>query len=123
MKTLPSIFFTFGALALLIGMLWGIQMSATQNHMLSPAHGHLNLIGFVISSIFGTYYALVPKASEAGLAKIHFIVHVAGVVLIVPGIVMALTGAGAGLAKAGSIICVISTLIFIWMLVRYRASA
>ncbi len=123
MKTLPWNFFIFGALAVLIGMLWGIQMSATQNFALAPAHAHLNLIGFVISSIFGTYYALVPRAAEASLAKIHLLVHLVGVVLIVPGIVMALNGTGELLAKLGSIIIVISMLIFIVILIRYRQPA
>ncbi len=55
MRGTASLFFATGAVCALAGMAWGIQMSATHDHTLSPAHGHLNLIGFVAMSIFGAY--------------------------------------------------------------------
>ena len=69
MKSIPTAFFATGAVFALIGMAWGIQMSATHDHTLSPAHGHLNLIGFVAMSVFGAFYALSPGAAGSGLAN------------------------------------------------------
>ncbi len=63
MPRLASTFFLTAAIFALIGMVWGIQMSATHDHTLSPAHGHLNLIGFVLMSLFGAFYALFPRRS------------------------------------------------------------
>ena len=40
-------FFLLAVISALGGMVWGIQMSASGDHSLSPAHGHLNLIGWV----------------------------------------------------------------------------
>ena len=65
MKSIPTWFFATAAIFALCGMVWGIQMSATHDHTLSPAHGHLNLIGFVSMSVFGTYYALTPSAAAS----------------------------------------------------------
>ncbi len=112
MNKTASAFFAVGAAFALIGMAWGIQMSASGDHSLSPAHGHLNLIGFVASSVYGAFYALNPNAASSGLAKIHLGSAIVGVLLIVLGIVMAITQQGETFAKIGSIVVLLSMLIF-----------
>ena len=67
MKSISFWFFILGVASVLIGMVWGIQMSATHDHLLSPAHAHLNLLGWVSFSIFAFYYHLVPDAAEGTL--------------------------------------------------------
>lgn len=122
MRPLPFILFLAAAICAVIGMAWGIQMSATGNHAMSPAHAHLNLLGWVSLALFGTFYQLVPAAGESLLARIQAAVAVVGVVLIVPGIVMALTQAGETLAKLGSVVTILSMLLFvIVLLTRGRA--
>ena len=111
-------FFATAAIFALCGMVWGIQMSASQDHTLSPAHGHLNLIGFVVMSVFGTYYALTPSANESRLAVIHYGLTVAAVLVLVPGIVMAITGQGETLAKIGSVIAVLTMALFVFTVIR-----
>jgi cbb3-type cytochrome oxidase subunit 1 len=122
MRPLPFILFLAAAICAVIGMAWGIQMSASGNHAMSPAHAHLNLLGWVSLALFGTFYQLVPAAGESLLARIQAGVAVVGVVLIVPGIVMALTQAGETLAKLGSVVTILSMLLFvIVLLTRGRA--
>ncbi len=121
MKGIAFLFFLVAALCVTIGMAWGIHMSATANHDMAPAHAHLNLIGWVTMGLFGLYYHVVPAAAEKMLAKIHFVVALAGVVIIVPGIVMALTQQGEALAKIGSILTMVSMLIFVFTVVTNRA--
>ena len=122
MRPLPFILFLAAAICAVIGMAWGIQMSASGNHAMSPAHAHLNLLGWVSLALFGTFYQLVPAAGESLLARIQAGVAVVGVVLIVPGIVMALTQAGETLAKLGSVVTILSMLLFvIVLLTRSRA--
>jgi uncharacterized membrane protein len=99
-------------------MVWGIQMSATHDHTLSPAHGHLNLIGFVAMSVFGTYYALTPRAAAARLAMVHYGMTVATVLVLTPGIVMAITSQGEALAKLGSVLGVLSMMLFAFVVLR-----
>ena len=119
MKSIASMFFAIGAVFALVGMIWGIQMSASQDHTLSPAHGHLNLLGFAAMSLFGSYYALSPQAAAAGLAKLHLGLATLSVVVLVPGIVMAITERGEGLAKSGSILAVLSMLLFLVIVLRH----
>ena len=98
-------------------------MSATADHSLSPAHAHLNLIGWATMGLFGVYYHVVPEASEGRLPMIHYLLALAGLVLVVPGIVMALTEQGEGLAKLGSILTLLSMLVFVYVVVTNRKTA
>jgi len=121
MTVLPRLFFATAAVFALIGMAWGIHMSATTDHTLAPAHGHLNLIGFVLLAVFGTYYALVPEAAVSRLAKLHYGIRVATVIVLTPGIVLALNGVDEILAKLGSVLAVLAMLVFQVTILRNRA--
>lgn len=123
MKSTQTWFFATGALFALAGMIWGIQMSASHDHTLAPAHGHLNLIGFVAMSVFGTYYALTPQAAATRLAKLHYVVVTATVLVLIPGIVLAITGRGETLAQIGSVLAVLSMLLFGFAVLRHGAGA
>ena len=120
MRGLPFAFLLLGVISVLIGMAWGIQMSASGDHSLSPAHAHLNLLGYVSFFLFALYYHAVP-AAVGRLAQVHFAVALAGVVVLVPGIVMAITGTGEALAKSGSLLTLVSMLIFLAVVIRSRA--
>jgi len=121
MTALPRLFFATAAIFALTGMAWGIHMSATTDHTYAPAHGHLNLLGFVMLSVFGTYYALVPAAATSMLAKIHYAMSVLTVVTMAPGIVMAINGTDENLAKASSVLAVLTMLVFLVTILRNRA--
>lgn len=123
MKSIATWFFATGALFALCGMIWGIQMSATHDHTLSPAHGHLNLIGFVAMSVFGTYYALTPRAASRRIAAVHYALVVATVLVLTPGIVLAITGQGETLAKLGSVLGVLSMALFGFVVLRNGVGA
>ncbi|MDQ2090982.1 hypothetical protein [Marimonas arenosa] len=113
MKGVALYFFVTAVLAVTGGMIWGIQMSATGNHMLAGAHAHLNLVGWATMALFGIYYHLTPAASEAALAKIHYGVALAGLVIMVPGIVQAIRQTGETMAKIGSVLTLLSMVIFL----------
>ena len=119
MKSVPTMFLATGAFFALLGMIWGILMSASGDHSLSPAHGHLNLVGFVTMSIMGIFYALTPAAAGSKWARAHYFLTVGSVVILVPGIMMALTENGEVLAKAGSVLAVLSILTFLAMILKF----
>ncbi|WP_170440056.1 hypothetical protein [Ruegeria arenilitoris] len=123
MTRLPIFFLTTAAIFAVLGMLWGIQMSASHDHTLSPAHGHLNLIGFVALAVFGFYYALTPEAARSGLAKLHYGLSVATVLVLVPGIVLAITERGETLAQIGSLLAVLTMVLFVFILLRHGFGA
>ncbi|MBE1282910.1 MAG: hypothetical protein GJ676_06335 [Rhodobacteraceae bacterium] len=118
MTGLAKSFLSLAVIAALAGMVWGIQMSATHDHSLAPAHGHLNLLGWVSCSIFAFYYHLFPAQAEGGLAKLHFGTTLAAIVLLAPGIALAIREQTEVVAQAGSVIMVVSMLVFAWIVLR-----
>jgi hypothetical protein len=48
--------FIFAGLAALTGMGLGIRMGISQDFTLSPAHAHLNLLGWVTMALYGLYH-------------------------------------------------------------------
>ena len=121
MKNVAHTFLVLAILCVLCGMAWGIVMAASGDHLLAPAHAHLNLIGWVTMALFGFYYHLVPAAGEKVIAKVHYAIATAGLVIIVPGIVMAIREEGEALAKLGSVLTLLSMLIFVFVVVTSRA--
>ncbi|WP_428643406.1 hypothetical protein [Roseibium sp.] len=121
MQTLPRLFFATGVIFVLIGMGWGIHMSITTDFTMAPAHAHLNLVGFVSMCIFGTYYELVPGAAATKLAMIHYGLSALTVVVMVPGIYLVLTQQGEALAKAGSLLAVLTMLVFLYTIIRNKS--
>lgn len=113
-------FFASAVIYVTAGMVFGIWMSASHDHGLSPAHGHLNLIGWVTMALFGIYYHLVPSAAQSRLATLHFAVATIGVWLIVPGIALAIRGTTEILAVLGSFATLGSMLLFLVVVLRHQ---
>lgn len=78
-------FFAVAVLCAIFGMVWGLHMAATNDHSQFPAHAHLNLIGWVGSAIYGTFFALSPGRFQKN-AWIVFILNTAGVAIMAPSL-------------------------------------
>ncbi|MGR3364254.1 MAG: hypothetical protein ACU0CY_08760 [Maritimibacter harenae] len=120
MKGIAFVFFITAVICVTLGMIWGIQMSASADHSLAGAHAHLNLVGWASLGLFGLYYHTVPSAAAKALAKIHYAVALAGVVLMVPGIAMAIRQQGEMVVIAGSFLTLASMLIFLFTVATNR---
>lgn len=121
MNTLARICWISSPIYLLIGMGFGIWMSASGDHTLAPAHAHLNLIGGVLMAIFGGFYTLMPGAANSAVAKIQVLITHLAVWAMFPGIIMAIRGQGEFLAKAGSLLGIVAMLLFVFIVVRAPA--
>jgi hypothetical protein len=64
-----------GLLFLLVGMVLGLKMAMTQNFALHALHAHVNLLGFVLMTLFGICYRVWPKMQEGMLATVHYGLH------------------------------------------------
>ncbi|MGA7714048.1 MAG: hypothetical protein WCA81_19295 [Rhizomicrobium sp.] len=119
MPRVSAAFFTFGALCVLPGMVLGMQMGATEDFRLAAAHAHINLVGWVTMALYGTFYALTSATMSARLAWTNFAVSVAGLLLMIPPLILLLLGnknyigpmvAGEMLTAVGLVIFLISVL-------------
>ena len=75
-------FLITGGLYLLVGISFGIYMGAPQEFGFAPLHAHINLLGFVLMTLFGILYALFPAMAGTVLAKAHFWLHQAGALVL-----------------------------------------
>src|SRR5271169_4718150 len=85
------VFICLGLIFLVIGMAFGMWMGITNNEQFAAAHAHWNLVGFVTSAIYGLIYRAYPKLAESRLTWPQCIVHVVGVLIFAPGIILAIT--------------------------------
>ena len=86
MPRVSAAFFTVGALCVLVGMLWGMHMGQAEDFTLMAAHAHLNLVGWVTMSLYGTFYALTAQTMSPRLAWINFVLSLAGVLIMIPSL-------------------------------------
>jgi len=75
MKNIGRLFVLTGLIFLLVGMAFGLKMSATMDFTLHGLHAHLNLLGFVLMTLFGLCYHSWPKMQEGKLATVHYVLH------------------------------------------------
>ena len=85
-------FLAIAPIYLIIGMLIGGYMGASQDHSLAPAHAHINLLGFTLMMIFGLYYAVFPAAAQTALAKAHFWLFQIGAAILAIMLVLLFSG-------------------------------
>lgn len=112
-NSISLLFFRTAAILLIVGMIFGIYMSASGNHAATGAHAHLNLIGFVVMSVYGIFFALNPRKSTGRLPKILWGLNTIAAVVMFPSLVLLLNGypgfepvvaAASFLALAGAIL-------------------
>ena len=76
-------YLVIGSLYLLVGICFGIYMGATGDHDFAPLHAHINLLGFVLMTVFGLVYRQFPTMAGNMLGKVHFWGHQAGAIVLI----------------------------------------
>ena len=119
MRDIAFVFFLAAVLCVTGGMIWGLQMAASNDHTMVGAHAHLNLVGWATMALFGLYYRVTPQAARGWLPRVHAALAIPGVLVMVPGIAIATTGGSPGLAIAGSFLTFGSMAVFLFTVVRH----
>ncbi len=122
MKHLPYYFLSIAVLQALVGMGLGIVMGISGDYTLAPAHAHNNLLGWVSMAIFGLYYALVAEVAAKRIAAIHFWLALVANIVFPIGIGLVVTGKGEAVSVVGSLLEVLSMLLFGFVVWTNRAA-
>lgn len=85
-------FLVAGAIYLLIGISLGGYMGASGDHTLTPVHAHINLLGFVLMTLFGLCYRLIPGLGEGTMPRVHFWLHQIGSLGLMIALTLLMTG-------------------------------
>lgn len=75
MKNVDRLFVLTGLAFLLVGMALGLKMNHAHDFTMHGLHAHLNLLGFVVMTLFGLCYHNWPKMMDGMLAKVHYVLH------------------------------------------------
>ncbi|WP_181708579.1 hypothetical protein [Chthonobacter rhizosphaerae] len=120
MNSTASLFFKSGVLFLLVGLGAGIGMAASHDHTIAPAHAHLNLLGFVLSVAYGTYFALSPAKANGLLPRAIWGLHTLAVVVMFPTLSLMLLGNAAlePVVAVSSIVAFVAALLFAFVVFR-----
>ena len=92
MKSIDTTYVAIGASWLVIGMVLGIVMGASENFLFTPVHAHINLVGFACHAIFGMVYRQWPAMKASSLAPYQFWIFVIATPITLIGLVFTLTG-------------------------------
>ncbi len=93
-----------------VGMGLGVYMGASENHGQLVTHGHILLVGFVVSLIYGVIHKLWLGEIASPLAKPQFIVHQVGTIVLVSGLFL-LYGSFLPAAKIGPVLGISSIVV------------
>jgi hypothetical protein len=110
-----------GFLWLIAGMIFGIYLGITDQLQFANSHAHANLLGFVISVLFGLIYRAWPVLMTSSLALPQFALFEIGSLVLVAGKFDIDRGGGGMLAPPGSLLVVLGTLVMFWMFATVTA--
>ena len=122
-KSIDSTYLVIGALWLVLGMVLGIVMGASENFLFMPLHAHINLVGFACHSIFGLAYRQWPAMKASGLALYQFWIFVISTPIMLIGLAFTLTGGPALPTIIGSFGLLIGAALFCVLIWRARLAA
>ncbi|MBA9026741.1 MULTISPECIES: hypothetical protein [Bacillaceae] len=105
-----------GVVYFLIGILFGLYMSATHEFALKTVHVHLNMLGWMSLSLAGIFYHLFPQLAQTTSAKVHFWLHNIGLPIMMICIALAIYDVGGEvffpIATIGGVVTVIGVCFF-----------
>jgi hypothetical protein len=111
-KSIDSTYVAIGALWLVLGMILGIVMGASENFLFMPVHAHINLVGFACHSVFGMAYRQWPTMKTSSLARYQFWIFVIATPITLIGLAFTLTGGPALPTIIGSLGLLIGAALF-----------
>ena len=110
-------FFILGIVMAIAGMILGLKMAMTNDHVQMPVHAHIMVAGWLMSAVFGFFYHLFPVARQNKLATIHFWIHAVSIVVLVVSLYFVL-GGNPGVEPVtaiSSILFFLGMLLFAWI--------
>lgn len=109
-----------------LGMILGVYMAATHNHVQHVTHAHIMLLGFVVTFVYAVCHKLWLHDLYPKLARVQFYCHQFGSLLLLSGLYL-LYGAIVPpeklepLLSVGSLASLLALLIMVFLLIRASA--
>lgn len=116
MQSLDRIFIAVGFIWLLAGMAFGAWLGASHHNNFSNTHAHINLLGFVLSVLFGLLHANYQDLAQSRLAVLQFAGYQIGVLSLVTGkFLVDQDGTETLFLQVGAVVVILSVAMFLYM--------
>lgn len=123
--TASKLSISLAVLMVIVGMGWGIAMAISGDHSTSPAHAHLNLLGWVSLFLMGLYYRWDKTRDLSRLAKAQVVLWAVATATMVAGIALIHSGTPQGepLAAVSALVLFADMLVFGWIVLGGTTTA
>lgn len=123
MPRISRLYFITAICFLVAGIVVGLKMSIAHDYAATGAHAHINLLGWVTMSIFGTFHALNPRGAATRLATAQYYVYTGGVLVMTPALYLLLTGDPSfePVVAVASLVVFVGVLMFAAIIIGARA--
>lgn len=116
MQRLDRIYITLGLVWVIIGMVFGVWLGASNHTNFANSHAHINLLGFVTSTLFGMLFWAYPDMGRSRLAIWQLGIYEVGIVLLVIGkVIVDNDGTNTPFLIAGSLLTIIGTVLMLYL--------
>jgi peptidoglycan/LPS O-acetylase OafA/YrhL len=123
MQRLDRNFIALGLAWVIVGMIFGAWLGASNHMNYGNSHAHINLLGFVTSVLFGLLHHAYPALRMSRIALAQFAVYEVGVLLLVIGKVLVDGGQQTLFLEVGSLITIIGAAMMLLMFTRHGLKA
>jgi peptidoglycan/LPS O-acetylase OafA/YrhL len=119
MQRLDRNYILVGLTWVLVGMVFGTWLGASNHMNYANSHAHVGLLGFVASVLFGLLHWAYPALGKSRLAIWQFGIYEVGVLLLVIGKVLVDGGTETLFLQIGSLITIVGAALMLVMFVRH----
>jgi peptidoglycan/LPS O-acetylase OafA/YrhL len=119
MQRLDRNFILLGLAWVIVGMIFGAWLGASNHLNYGNSHAHINLLGFVTSILFGLLHHAYPALRTSRIAVAQFAVYEVGVALLVIGKVLVDGGQQTLFLEVGSLVTIIGAAMMLLMFARH----
>jgi peptidoglycan/LPS O-acetylase OafA/YrhL len=123
MQRLDRNYILIGLAWVVVGMVFGAWLGASNHLNYANSHAHINLLGFVTSVLFGLLHWAYPALGKSRAAFWQFVIYEVGVVVLVIGKVLVDGGTENVLLPIGSVITIIGGALMLLMFAKHGAKA
>jgi hypothetical protein len=121
MNNLGRNYVLIGLVWLVVGMAFGIWMGINGYMNYANSHAHANLVGFVVSVLFGLLHINFPAIGKSRVAVPQFFVYEIGALILVLGKAQVDGGGADVLVKIGALVVIIGAALMLYMFARKTA--
>ena len=122
MQRLDRNYILLGLAWVIVGMIFGTWLGASNHMNYGNSHAHINLLGFVTSVLFGLLHFAYPALRLSRVAVAQFVIYEIGILILIIGKVMVAGGQETLLLPIGALITIIGAGLMLVMFARHTAN-